>query len=170
MDNKIAGNNSDGQKAKELEVDYYSWLTDKEEELFDCSGFKEVADWVESFYGVSVDFWLDTKETLKILQQSGPRVRQKPPPLPTYADIRNAYAKKREENGLKRVRRYVRTELGKVIIITKLSRELRFEEVDFHRSTDCTFFNSCEIFANKNKIFCFSCINCPQASNLKLEK
>jgi|GEM_PF-6995681 len=167
---KVIGNDSERQGATELEIDYYSWLSDEEEELFDDSGFEKVADWVESFYGVSIDFWMDVKQTTKLLQQSGPRICQKPTPLPTYADIRNAYAKKREENGLKRVRRYVRTELGKVIIITKLSRELRFEEVDFHRSADCTFFNSCEIFANKNKIFCFSCINCPQASNLKLEK
>ncbi len=159
---EIVSTNSDERQAKKLEVAHYSWLSDEEEELFDRSGFEKVADWVKSFYGVSVEFWMDTKETTRILQQSAPSVRQKSSPLPTYKDILSAHAKKREIGELKRLKRYVRIESDNEIIMTKLSRELHSGEVNFHRSDNCAFLGSCAIFASKNKIYHFSCINCPK--------
>jgi hypothetical protein len=81
---------SDSQK-EELEIDYYSWLTDEEEELFERSGFENIKDWIESFYGVSVDFWMEIKQTTKILKQSAHPVRQTPtPPLPSNKDLKLA--------------------------------------------------------------------------------
>ncbi|MFA5961492.1 MAG: hypothetical protein WC848_02335 [Parcubacteria group bacterium] len=165
--NNATGSDLNNRKDKLSDTDYYDMLSKEEKELFESSNFKKVRNWLKSLYGIPAESWMDWKIFDQKRQKSVPAVRRKPVPMPTYKDILKAYAKKREMSELRRLKKYVRTESGNEIIMTKLSRELHPREVALHQSGGCTFIGSCAIFASKNKIYYFSCINCPQAKHLK---
>ena len=71
---------------------------------------------------------------------------------------------------LKLRKSFIVSHKGFIIAITVLSRSLRADEVDAHRSINCIFMEDfCTLAAGHNNVPSFSCLLCPQACNPKTQ-
>lgn len=130
------------------------WLNDLEKIDLIKSGLS-IRAWTKSVYNVTLGAWLDWKIIDWKRQQTLPKIPRKP--ITSPVSISN--------DEIKLWKRYIRIESGNLIILMRISRGIRLEDANAHRSVDCVFMKTCIDFVRKHKLRAFSCIACPQAIN-----
>lgn len=146
-----------------------NWMSEREKKEWRESELT-VDKWVEEEFGLSLEEWIEKRNVHNFFKNL----------MPSSSDIVNSNKlikksdklpkkPKKEENKkpkkrikLARIHHFCLIADKTEIKIIFLSRSLREEESNEHRSLFCKNFDKCFWFAEENEAISFSCIECPQ--------